>query len=434
MKRWIYTTLTLATFGVAACEDGTEAPLAPDLGTASTAASHTVVSPELARSVLQSRGDRPYYSIAGAEEGGDAGAESCVALDFEGIPDATQVGTLAGAVTAAFGTSWYAIVDVDDGGSGDFANEPSSMTAATQMDLGDVDIVLDQPVTSVSLSYSAASETLPITLLGLDGDGATVASAEGTTVGFDLFGSLCTGDPNGSYCAWDVLEVSTVEPLIQTVRLTGVGSAMLFIIDDMVLCGAGGPGGDPPPVEDNVSIDIKPGSDENPVNPSAEGKLPVALFGSEELDVSSVDLESLTLGDGVDEDTPLARKGGDQPMAQVVELNDDGFPDLMLHFDVGEMVENGDLTWETTELVLMGSLLPEVDETTASTEAAAVGEEGGDEGSEVLAEVQTLRGTDFVRVVGGGGEADGDVVEGADVEEPSDRGQGQKKGHDKGES
>jgi hypothetical protein len=402
MKRWIYTTLTLATFGVAACEDGTEAPLAPDLGTASTAASHTVVSPELARSVLQSRGDRPYYSIAGAEEGGDAGAESCVALDFEGIPDATQVGTLAGAVTAAFGTSWYAIVDVDDGG--------------------------------VSLSYSAASETLPLTLLGLDGDGATVASAEGTTVGFDLFGSLCTGDPNGSYCAWDVLEVSTVEPLIQTVRLTGVGSAMLFIIDDMVLCGAGGPGGDPPPVEDNVSIDIKPGSDENPVNPSAEGKLPVALFGSEELDVSSVDLESLTLGDGVDEDTPLARKGGDQPMAQVVELNDDGFPDLMLHFDVGEMVENGDLTWETTELVLMGSLLPEVDETTASTEAAAVGEEGGDEGSEVLAEVQTLRGTDFVRVVGGGGEADGDVVEGADVEEPSDRGQGQKKGHDKGES
>ena len=409
--------------------------MAPDLRAASTAASHPVVSPELARLTVQSRGDRPYYTITGAEEGGDAGAtESCLTLDFEGIADVTQVGTLVGPVTAAFGTSWYAIVDVDDGGSGDFANEPSSMTAATQMDLSDVDIVLDQPVTSVSLSYSAASETLPLTLLGLDGDGTTVVSAEGTTVGFDLFGSLCTGDPNGSYCAWDVLEVSTAEPLIHAVRLTGVGSAMLFSIDNMVLCGAGGVGEDPPPVEDNVVIDVNPGSDENPVNPSSEGKLPVALFGSEELDVSTVDLESLTLGDGVDGDTPLARKGGDSPMAQVVELNDDGFPDLMLHFDVAQMVENGDLTWATTELVLMGSLLPEVDEGTGSNEAAAVGEEGGGEGGEAVVDVATLRGTDFVQVVGGGDEVDGDGVEDAATEKPSDRGQGQKRGHDKSES
>jgi hypothetical protein len=430
MKRWIYTTLTLATFGLAGCEDAVQTPTAPDLQAASSAASHTVVSPELARQIVPSRGNLPYYTIAAAEEGGDgAVTESCMTLDFEGIPDVTAVGTLAGTVTAAFGASWYAIVDIDDGGSGDFANEPSSMTAATQMDLGDVDIVLDQPVTSVSLSYSANPETLPLTLLGLDGGGATVASAEGNTVGFDLFGALCTGDPNGSYCAWGVLEISTAEPLIETVRLTGVGSAMLFSIDDMVLCGAGA---NDPPVEDNVSIDVKPGSDENPVNPSAEGTLPVALHGSEELDVSTVDLESLTLGDGADGDTPVARNGGDRPMAQVVELNGDDFPDLMLHFDVGEMVENGDLTWETTELVLMGSLLPEVvEEGTQSTGAAAVGEEGSQ--SEVV-EVQTLRGTDFVQVVGGGGEVTGgDVGETAETEEPRDRGQGQKRGHDKSE-
>lgn len=428
MKRWIYTTLTLATFGATACEDAIEAPMEPEL----EVASEPVVSPDFARALVESQGDLPYHTVGAVEGGG--GVESCTTVNFEGISDATTVGTVAGVVTATFGASWYALVDIDDGGNGNFANEPSSMTAAAQMDLSDVDIVLDQPVTSVSVYYSAASETLPLTLEGLDGTGATVASQQGNTVGFDLFGSLCTGDPNGMYCAWDVLQISTADPQIETVRLTGVGSSGQFHIDDLMLCGAGGAD---LPVEDNVSVDIKPGSDENPVNPSSEGNLPVALLGSEELDVTTVDLESLTLGDGEEEDTPVARDGGDRPMARIVDVNGDGFDDVMAHFNVGVMVENGDLTWETTELVLSASLLPEAaDETTESSNSAVAAGEGGEtDGDGEVADAPTLRGSDFVRIVGEGGDGDvGEEAESADADQPRDLGQGEKKGHDKQES
>lgn len=45
-----------------------------------------------------------------------------------------------------------------------------------------------------------------------------------------------------------------------------------------------------------AAIDIKPGSDLNPINPGSRGVIPVAVLGSETFDVSTVDITSLTFG------------------------------------------------------------------------------------------------------------------------------------------
>ncbi|MGW8251767.1 MAG: hypothetical protein ACWGO1_14070, partial [Anaerolineales bacterium] len=46
----------------------------------------------------------------------------------------------------------------------------------------------------------------------------------------------------------------------------------------------------------HVLIDIKPGSDPNAINLRSHGVIPVALFGSPELEVSMVDLASVRFG------------------------------------------------------------------------------------------------------------------------------------------
>jgi len=97
-----------------------------------------------------------------------------------------------------------------------------------------------------------------------------------------------------------------------------------------------------------VLVDIKPGSDTNPVNVKSQGVLPVALLGSETFDVRDVDPSSIRL-EGV---APLRSSYEDVSM--------DGLEDLTLKFStqailaaIGvENLEDGD--W--VELTLTGYL------------------------------------------------------------------------------
>jgi len=74
-----------------------------------------------------------------------------------------------------------------------------------------------------------------------------------------------------------------------------------------------------------VEIDIKPGSDLNPINPMSRGVIPVAILGSEAFDVADVDLTTLAFGpDGA----PLAHRNG----PHVKYVNHDGLDDLLAHF------------------------------------------------------------------------------------------------------
>ncbi|MCH8061001.1 MAG: DUF11 domain-containing protein [Chloroflexi bacterium] len=72
-------------------------------------------------------------------------------------------------------------------------------------------------------------------------------------------------------------------------------------------------------------IDIKPGSDRNPLNLNGRGVVPVLLFGGDGFDVHDVDISTLRFGFDGDEARPA--HGG-----HIGDLSGDGIDDLMLHF------------------------------------------------------------------------------------------------------
>lgn len=74
-----------------------------------------------------------------------------------------------------------------------------------------------------------------------------------------------------------------------------------------------------------VDIDIMPGGNPNMINLRAQGTLPVAILGSAEFNVATVDPATVTLaGAGV-----VMRKNG--PMASMDDVNGDGSVDLVVH-------------------------------------------------------------------------------------------------------
>lgn len=116
------------------------------------------------------------------------------------------------------------------------------------------------------------------------------------------------------------------------------------------------------PIE--VAIDIKPGSCSNPVNVKSKGVLPVVIFGSEYLDVNSIDVASVELAAV----NPIRSSYEDisTPPADVNDCNateylPDGFVDLALKFDTQQILQAiGDVNdGDVIELQLKGVLYDE---------------------------------------------------------------------------
>jgi len=91
-----------------------------------------------------------------------------------------------------------------------------------------------------------------------------------------------------------------------------------------------------------VAIDIKPQSCPNPLNLKSRGVLPVAVLGSEDFDVNSIDAASIRLADVApirssfeDVATPVA----DGNECECTTEGPDGYTDLTLKFKTQEIVE-----------------------------------------------------------------------------------------------
>jgi len=82
------------------------------------------------------------------------------------------------------------------------------------------------------------------------------------------------------------------------------------------------------PSEMQVNIDIKPGNDaEAYLNPKAKGVLPVAILSNAEFDALTVDHYSMTFGSNGDEKSYV------RCLKPGIDVNADGRPDLVCHFD-----------------------------------------------------------------------------------------------------
>jgi hypothetical protein len=82
-----------------------------------------------------------------------------------------------------------------------------------------------------------------------------------------------------------------------------------------------------------IDIDIKPGSERNPVNPKSEGVLPVAVFSSETFDATDIDPSTVVLAGA-----PVAQNPDDGGwMIHDGDENGDGLTDVRLHFETEEI-------------------------------------------------------------------------------------------------
>jgi hypothetical protein len=72
----------------------------------------------------------------------------------------------------------------------------------------------------------------------------------------------------------------------------------------------------------DAGIDVKPGSEENPINLKSRGVIPVAIYTTEGFDATAVDIETVKFGPG---EAPVVHYAYE-------DLDDDGDIDLILHF------------------------------------------------------------------------------------------------------
>lgn len=166
-----------------------------------------------------------------------AGDVSCNKIDFEGLANGQTIGTVRGGIDVDFGSSWVSLVDEDAGGFGNFANEPSPSTIASFLEETDP-ISFSEGVQFVELFYSADSTSLPVTLNAWsqrDGRGQKLDTVTGNTIGVLDEGAPCVGDPNGRFCLFTVLSLTSDSDEILSITIEGA-EGNRFGFDDMTFC------------------------------------------------------------------------------------------------------------------------------------------------------------------------------------------------------
>jgi hypothetical protein len=135
--------------------------------------------------------------------------------------------------------------------------------------------------------------------------------------------------PSGSF---DV--VFTATPLVAGTyanpRVSGICGADPFR-ENVEKLGIDGGCSDAVVVARPVTIDIKPGASPNPFNCGAQGSLPVAILATATFDPTTVDLSTVRLAGTVN--ALLS------PKSYIDDVNKDGYPDLVLYFNISAVAK-----------------------------------------------------------------------------------------------
>jgi len=172
-------------------------------------------------------------------------SSAVIVLTFEGVGDLNPVGDFYnGGGGPNYGVSFspetLALVDSDEGGSGNFANEPSPSTVMFFLEADEAILnVAAGFTTGFSFFYSAAEAGTVQVYEGLNATGSLLASLNLRA----QFGDRCVGDPTGAYCNWTAVGVK----FAGIARSIDFGGAANFIGFDDITFGSDRPGVVPEP-------------------------------------------------------------------------------------------------------------------------------------------------------------------------------------------
>jgi hypothetical protein len=174
-----------------------------------------------------------------------------IVLDFEGVGDNNPVGQFYNGFGGPnygveFSPAALGLVDLEAGGSGDFANEPSPDTILYLMEPGAILNLSSGFDTGFSLFYSSAIDAIINIYDGIEGEGTLLASLMISAQS----GDNCVGDPEGSFCNWTGAGVT----FLGTARSIDFGDTALQAAFDNVTLGSAIPGGEPTPVPEPATL------------------------------------------------------------------------------------------------------------------------------------------------------------------------------------
>lgn len=239
--------------------------------------------------------------------------------------EATVEGQSTGITLFAGGTQ-YAIASNGQSSSGSITTNVSAgstiqaqaiaMTPGSTAVLTLSTVPLDGPTNSPPVADLSAPATAvqnqPITL---DASGSSDPDGDALTFAWDLDGDGAFDDATGA-----TVQHSFADPGMQTVSVevsdgTDTNSTAATV-----------------EVAYAAPLDVKPGSDDNPVNAKSKGVLTVAILNTDDFDPTAVVIESLTLSVAEDEDGASPVRGG-----HFEDVDGDGDTDLVVHFATADL-------------------------------------------------------------------------------------------------
>jgi len=185
-----------------------------------------------------------------------------------------------------------------------------------------------------------------IDLIDLDGDGTPEHDW------YDEFATVLINQQNPADGSWYILYYVD-DPVIHT-------AWALLTLEKVA----------PPPPVITVYVDIKPGSWPNPINVGSKGVFAVAICGTEDFDVTTIDPATVKIYiEGIEEGVPALRWSYEDVATPYTgepggghALGGDGYLDLVLHFDTQAVVTAlglGSHVGETIPLIIRGNLYEE---------------------------------------------------------------------------